>query len=237
MKKKFKWMETIIKAIYKTFFVWSNYKKLMVNDNIFENLFKSKDNRPQKYCIIIIRNDTKLSNNLLFTTIDVNFYNSISTEKKNYNISNKVYLIPNVGLIYNYLMKKFTKEIAIKIFNHYFDVYSLHNIIQKHTSGGEKGMVFSSINRRLRYYISSAITYNSINKKYNISINTNTNSCSLQLSLQGYMFKKYTEDISNLIRNKFLENLELDDQTKKIIIQIQDYLNKNYTILKRANIS
>ena len=51
------------------------------------------------------------------------------------------------------------------------------------------------------------------------------------------MFKKYTEDISNLIRNKFLENLELDDQTKKIIIQIQDYLNKNYTILKRANIS
>ena len=135
-------------------------------------------------------------------------------------------------------MKKFTKEIAIKIFNHYFDVYSLHNnIIQKHTSGGKKGMVFSSINRRLRYYISSAITYNSINKKYNISINTNTNSCSLQLSLQGYMFKKYTEDISNLIRNKFLENLELDDQTKKIIIQIQDYLNKNYTILKRANIS
>ena len=210
----------------------------MVNDNIFENLFKSKDNRPQKYCILIIRNDTKLSNNLLFTTIDVNFYNSISTEKKNYNISNKVYLIPNVGLIYNYLMKKFTKEIAIKIFNHYFDVYSLHNnIIQKHTSGGKKGMVFSSINRRLRYYISSAITYNSINKKYNISINTNTNSCSLQLSLQGYMFKKYTEDISNLIRNKFLENLELDDQTKKIIIQIQDYLNKNYTILKRANIS
>ena len=199
----------------------------MSKDNIFDNIFKSNDILPQKYCILFSRNNTKLANNIFCTTIDINSYNSVSG-KKNYNISNKVYLIPNVGLIYNYLTKKFTKEIAIKIFNQYFNIYSLNNILQT--------KIFSSINKKLRYYISSAITYNTIHKKYNISINTNTNSCSLQLTLQGYMFKKYTEDITNFVRNKFSENLKLDDQTKKIMIHIQHNLKSNYTILNKVNI-
>ena len=191
----------------------------MIKDNIFGRFFKVESINPKKYCSILSINK-QITNYTLGIVTDITCYKNISG-KKNYNISNKLYLIPNIGLVYRYMLKKFTKEIAIKIFNNYFEINSFYHLIQNN--------YISSVNKRLKYY--SSVVLSNINNEYNISFNTNTNSCCLQLSLEGHLYKIYLDDITNLLLSKFSENLKLSNKTKKIINVINRKLTENYTIL------
>ena len=197
----------------------------MIKYNTIDSFFKLESLHPKKYFSIFCINNKQITNNLLGIVTDISSYKNISG-KNNYNISNKLYVIPNIGLVYRYMLKKFTKEIAIKIFNNYFEINSFYHLIQTN--------YISSINKRLKYYTS--VVLSNINNEYTISFNTNTNSCSLQLSIEGHLFKIYLDDITNLLLSKFSENLKLSNKTKKIINMLKRKLNDNYTLLNRKNI-
>ena len=108
-------------------------------------------------------------------------------------VSNKMYQLPLLNYMYNYLIKKLNKDIVNMIIMDYFN--QLYNVDKY------------NISKYLRFYLSANLNYCEDKKKYILSsINTNTNSVGKTYNIYNFKllinFQKYfQQDINHILSN------------------------------------
>lgn len=135
-----------------------------------------------------IRKIHKLDN-----SITISDYNSVLMYNGSITFSNKMYQLPLLIYIYNYLKHKLNKDLVNIIIIKYFN--KLDNINK------------CNVNKHLNFYLSTRFNKKNTDDKYILcSINTNTNSVGktynkynfkLLLNLQTYFYR----DINNILSN------------------------------------
>lgn len=177
-------------------------------------MFKNVSNQVTDY------NIKKINHKSIFKTFsnDDNYYYCDLNIAKNFNykilyFSSKIYLIPKILVLY--LFKNFPKDIVRNILNNILKDSNYINLL-------------SNLNKNLNYYTSSYVYLQDEEKKYKISINSNTSTVSLQLSLKNYFYKNIIDEINFYLLTNFIINYDLDDDNKKYLENITFHIKKKY---------